>query len=94
MKGFKNKISRFGSLISLIALCAMITLFVINFPIFMSSDLGQIFAGIWSGFAIIMFVTHTVRLLSERRQSALIVSPGHKDARTRKNVPRVRAMRS
>lgn len=93
MKGFKNRTSKVGSLVSLIVLSAMIILFAAHFPVFMGSDVGRIFAGIWIGFSVIMFVSHTVRLLGERRQRVEKMYHGFKDVRTRKNVQQVRAMR-
>ena len=91
MIGFKNRTSKFGSLVSLLALSALLMLFAVNFPVFMGSATGQVFASIWAGVAVVMVVTHVVRLMAERQPQKLIMLPGKKDARTRKNIQKVRA---
>lgn len=93
MIGFKNRTSKFGSLVSLLALSVMLGLFAVNFPVFMKSVSGQVFAGMWAVFSVLMIVTHTVRLRSERQRAAVMMLPGKKDARTQKNIRRVQAMR-
>ncbi len=95
MKRFKEKTSKFGSLISLIVLSAMIAVFAANLPVFLQSTIGQVFAGFWTIFALVMFASHSVRLSSERQQRAAIIPllPGSKDARTRKSIRRMRALR-
>ncbi|WP_371361476.1 hypothetical protein SRRS_28730 [Sporomusa rhizae] len=95
MKRFKDKTSKFGSLISLIALSAMIAVFAANLPFFLQSTIGQVFAGFWMIFALVMFAAHTVRLSGERQRRAAIIPllAGPKDARTRKSIHRMRAMR-
>ncbi|WP_425057729.1 hypothetical protein SCACP_22670 [Sporomusa carbonis] len=95
MKRFKDKTGKFGSLVSLIALCAMLMLFAANLPVFISSAVGQTFAGVWAAFALVMFAAHVTCLSAERRQRTDITPrlAGPKDARTRKNVRIVRAVR-
>ncbi|HWR43811.1 hypothetical protein [Sporomusa sp.] len=95
MKGFKAKTGKFGSLVSLIALSAMVVLFAANLPVFLDSTSGQIFAGLWGAFALVMCAAHIVRLSAqrERRVATLPLMTGLKDARTRKNLRMVRAMR-
>lgn len=95
MKGFKQKTGKFGSLVSLLALSAMWVLFAVNLPVFWNSTSGQIFAGFWAVFSLVMFAAHCVRL-AERQERHLPMAPlmaGPKDARTRKNNRMVRAMR-
>jgi hypothetical protein len=93
MRGFKNRTSKFGSLVSLLALSAMLVIFAGNFPVFMESVSGQVFAGMWASFSVLMIVTHAIRLTTERQRAAVILLPGKKDARTHKNIRRVQAMR-
>ncbi|WP_371381570.1 hypothetical protein [Sporomusa aerivorans] len=88
MKRFKAKNTRFGSLISLIALSAMAIVFSVNWPVFMESETGRIFAGFWGGFALVILTAHTVRLMADRqRQPAM---PPLLAGRTRKKIQRVR----
>lgn len=94
MKRFKDKTGKFGSLVSLIALSAMLMLFAVNLPVFLTSGTGQIFAGVWAAFALIMFSAHLVRLAAHHEQAMALrplLAPGPKDARTRKKI-RMRAM--
>ncbi len=95
MKRFKDKTSKFGSLICLIALSAMLMLFFAQLPVFLESTTGQLFAGFWGLFALIMFVAHVLRLAAERQRHAVVMPlmARTKDARTRKGFRRVRAMR-
>lgn len=95
MKGFKAKTSKFGSLLSLIILSAMLMVFVSQIPLFMESSTGRIFAGFWALFAVTMFAAHILRLTGQR-QRYLAMMPqagGAKDARTRKSLRRMRALR-
>jgi hypothetical protein len=64
---FKERISKFGSLISLIALTAMLALYSLSLPEFLASPLGRAFAAVWAALAIIIFLAHA-RRLSGRRQ--------------------------
>lgn len=95
MKKFKDRTSKFGSLICLIAISAMLSLFSVQLPVFMESTTGQSFAVFWALFAFTMFVAHSVRLGGGRQQhkSMRILIAGQKDARTRKEFRKVRAMR-
>ena len=58
---FKAKISRFGSLISLIILSALLALFSLVLPEFILSTTGRIFAILWALIAIIIFIAHVNR---------------------------------
>lgn len=93
MARFKNRTSKFGSFLSLSMLSAMLIFFFANIPLFSGAVGGVGFAGIWLAVATIVFMSHTVRIMTERRQSLLLMASGHKDARTRKHAPRVRALR-
>lgn len=93
MARFKNRTSKFGSYLSLVMLSAMLSFFAANIPLFSDAAGGLGFAGIWFAVATIVFMSHTVRIIPERRQSLLLMTTGHRDARTRKHAPRVRAVR-
>ncbi|SDE16698.1 hypothetical protein [Sporomusa acidovorans] len=93
MKGFRHKMGKFGSLVSLMLLCTMLILFAVNLPVFMGSTAGRIFAGAWAAFALVIFVSHSASLLAgQRRQNVLMPLLGKKDARTRKNNRRMRVV--
>ncbi len=64
---FKDRISRFGSLISLIAVTAMLAVYSLSLPEFLVSPLGRAFAVVWAAMAIIIFLTHARRLSGQRR---------------------------
>ncbi|MDF2569429.1 MAG: hypothetical protein K0R55_1033 [Sporomusa sp.] len=97
MKRFGDKTGKFGSLVSLIALSALLMLFAVNFPAFMASTAGQIFAGLWAVFALVMFSAHIVRLSVKRKHHVenlpFMAVAGKKDIRTQKKNRMVRAMR-
>ena len=65
---FKQKISRFGSLISLIAVTAMLALFSLALPEFLLSVTGRVFTVAWAVMAIIVFVAQVRRLNGEKRR--------------------------
>lgn len=95
MKRLKAKTSKFGSSVCLIALSAMLMLFATQLPVFIESTTGQFFAGFWALFALTMFAAHVVRLAGERQRHMAVMplAAGPKDARTRKNTSKMRAMR-
>jgi hypothetical protein len=94
MRRFKTNNGRFGALVGLIALSAMIIVFAINLPVFSASSTGQIFAVVWSMFALAMFMAQAVRLVPDRHRQPVIRPSfaGVKDARTRKNIRSLRTM--
>ncbi|QDR81048.1 hypothetical protein [Sporomusa termitida] len=96
MKGFKRKNGKFASLVSLIALTAMLMLFAVNLPVFLGSTAGKVFIAFWGGFALVMGAAHVVRLAAprERRLAIVPLTPGLKDARTRKKQRSVRGLQS
>lgn len=94
MRYFANKTSRLGSQICLAALCMMSIFFALAFPGFTGSLNGQIFAGIWFIAASLLFAAHQQRLAEEQPQPVIRLTPGKKDARTRKSNRRVRVVNS
>jgi glycerol-3-phosphate acyltransferase PlsY len=90
---FKNKISKFGSLISLIALTGMLTLFSLAIPEFLISATGRIFAIVWAVTAIVIFIAHANNIKPQRRRYLMSPIAGKKDARTCKNVRQERIIR-
>lgn len=94
---FGEKISKFGSLISLVALTGMLSLFSLFLPQFWASPAGRIFTMAWALTAIVIFMAHARRVADEqygRHISGIRLIPaGKKDVRTRKTVRSFRIMR-
>lgn len=90
---FKSKISRFGSLLSLVTLTAMLMLFALALPEFLTSAAGRIFAGVWALVSIIVCAAHSTRLSGERRQHFSLPGFEGKKVRERKGNRMVRALR-
>jgi hypothetical protein len=65
---FKARVSKFGALISLIAVTAMLALFSLALPEFLISTAGRVFTGVWALTAILIFVAHARRIAGERRR--------------------------
>jgi hypothetical protein len=93
MARFRNRTSKFGSWFSLGILIAMLSFFVANIPLFSGAIGGLGFAGAWLAVAIIVFMSHIIRVMPERRQTLILMAPGRKDARTPKHALRIRALR-
>ena len=93
MQRFKNRTSKFGSFFSLCTLITMLAFFAANVTLFSESVGGLGFAGIWLVVAIIMVISHIIRLMPPQRQPAITMASGHKDARTRNKSSKVRAVR-
>ncbi|SDF58536.1 hypothetical protein [Sporolituus thermophilus] len=93
MRVFKEKTSRFGSLISLIALSALLILFSAALPEFLASAAGRLFAAAWALTAIIIFVAHARRIAPQRQPYVAYLATGRKDVRTRRQERFARAMR-
>jgi hypothetical protein len=90
---FKQKVSKFGSLISLLVLAAMLTLFSLFIPELITSVAGRIFVVLWAIMSIIAFVAHATSIRLEReypKYSQLIMK---KEGRTRKKARPERLMR-
>ena len=94
-KLFRERISKFGSLISLIMLIVMLTLFSMSLPEFLVSNGGRVFAVIWALTAILIFIAHAKRMSVTRRHymPAVMSMSGKKDARFRKPIRSGRVMR-
>jgi hypothetical protein len=90
---FKTKISRFGSLLSLVTLTAMLMLFALALPEFLTSTAGRIFAGIWALVSIAVCLAHSTRLSGERRQKLYFPAFNEKKYRDRNDNRMVRTMR-
>lgn len=88
---FKDKVSNFGSFISLIAITAMLTIFSLVLPDFIVRPAGQVFAVVWAVTAILVFVAHGTRL-GGRRQYRLMQLAGKKDVRASVKPARTRRM--
>jgi len=65
---FKEKVTKFGSLISLIAVTAMLALFFLAMPDALMSVWGRAFTVVWALTAILVFVAHARRLSGESRR--------------------------
>ncbi len=65
---FKERISKFGSLISLVAVTAMLALYSLSLPEFLASPLGRAFAAAWAALAIVIFFAHARRLSGQRHR--------------------------
>ncbi|HAK73949.1 MAG TPA: hypothetical protein DCP36_10850 [Sporomusaceae bacterium] len=90
---FKTKISRFGSLLSLVTLTAMLMLFALALPEFLTSAAGRIFAGIWALLSIIVCLAHSTRLSGERRQRFYFPGFDERKSRDGKRNRMARAIR-
>jgi hypothetical protein len=77
---FKERISRFGSLISLIAVTALLVIYSLSLPEFLASLPGRVFAVAWAVMAIVIFVAHARRLSGQRRRPPAMA----RTARTRR----------
>lgn len=92
---FKEKTSKFGSLLSLTAMTAMFVVFWLAVPEFITSPVGRVFAVVWAIIAIVVFIAHAKRMTIERKKYAMPrLNSVKKEMRTRKGVRNVnRAMR-
>ncbi len=59
---YKERISRFTSLVSVIMLTMMLAVFCMFIPDFFVSFYGRVFAFIWAAIAIAAFIAHTRQL--------------------------------
>ena len=84
---FKEKVSKFGSLISLVAVTAMLALFFLALPEALVSVWGRVFAAVWALSAILVFTAHARRLSAEGHHY-----PHHiaavRDSRAKKQIER------
>jgi hypothetical protein len=65
---FRERISSFGSLLSLIAVTAMLAVYALSLPEILVSPLGRAFAAAWAAAAIVIFIAHAHRLSGQRRR--------------------------
>ncbi|MBP2642798.1 MAG: hypothetical protein H6Q67_685 [Firmicutes bacterium] len=68
---FRERMGRFGSIVSLIAVTGMLAFFSLMLPEFLSSTVGRIFVTVWAAVAIIVFVAHARRVVGEKRKLPL-----------------------
>ncbi|MEG6584602.1 hypothetical protein [Dendrosporobacter sp. 1207_IL3150] len=85
---FKDKVSKFGSLISLVAITAMLVLFSLALPEFIISTSGRVFMVVWAVTAIIAFIAHVTRINNHRPRYQLSRFSVKKDARTNSKLAR------
>lgn len=86
---FKQKISKFGSLISLVGVTAMIAMFSLALPGFLASTNGRLFAVAWAVIAIVVFIAHINRVSTGERRNLVPYLSGHKkDMRTERHERR------
>ncbi|GBG57191.1 hypothetical protein SPFL3102_00111 [Sporomusaceae bacterium FL31] len=81
---FKEKVSKFGSLISLIAITTMLVVFSLVLPEFIGSAAGRIFIVVWALTAIIAFIAHVTRMNRQRPRYNIPRFAVKKDVRTNK----------
>lgn len=75
---FKQKISKFGSMISLIGVTAMLALFSLALPGFLVSTSGRLFAMTWAVMAIVVFIAHMNRVSTGTQRNTAPYLAGHK----------------
>jgi hypothetical protein len=68
---FKERVSSFGSLVSLIAVTAMLAVFSLSVPEFLVSASGRLFAAAWVLLALVIFLAHARRLAAQPRRARL-----------------------
>jgi membrane protein implicated in regulation of membrane protease activity len=91
---FKERVSKFGSLISLLALITMLTLFSLFMPELIASVAGRVFVVFWAMIAIIAFIAHARTIKSVGRHPYhRLQAMTKKEERTRKRIRPERLMR-
>lgn len=84
---FREKTSKFGSLLSLTAMTAMFVVFWLAVPEFITSSTGRIFAVVWAVIAIVVFIAHAKRITNERKRYTIPhLESVKKNMRTQKSV--------
>jgi len=73
---FKERISGFGSLLSLTAATAMLAVFALSLPEILVSLLGRAFAAAWAAMAVVVVIAHARRLSGRRRLPTAYRSAG------------------
>lgn len=75
---FKQRMSKLGSLVSLVGVAAMIALFSLALPGFLASASGRLFAIAWAVIAIVVFIAHINRVSNAQRRNLVPYLAGHK----------------
>lgn len=91
---FKTRISKFGSLLSMTAIVAMLMVFSLVLPEFIASTAGRIFSGLWAVTVLVVFVAHMTRLGDNRKKGYLPGRPPavKKDVRVSAKLTRTQRM--
>lgn len=91
---WKAKVTKFGSLISLLAIAAMLVIFALALPEFFATTNGRIFAGVWAVLAIASCWAHATRLSEQRRNNYISrLFAGSTKEKPRKSQRQERLMR-
>lgn len=90
---FKEKISKFGSLISIVALMMMLTLFSLFIPEMITSVAGRVFVILWAVIAIVAFIAHARTIKAVKRRPSQLQIMLKKEEHTRKRIRPERLMR-
>jgi outer membrane biosynthesis protein TonB len=91
---FKERVSSFGSLISLIAVTAMLAVFSLSLPEFLASAAGRLFAAAWAILALVIFLAHARRLAAQPRRVRLPgLAAGRGPRPQKEKQPAVRLLR-
>lgn len=89
----KKNISKFGSLISILALITMLTLFSLFIPEMIASVAGRVFVVLWAVIAIGAFIAHVRTIKSVERRPSQLKAMLRKEEHTRKRIRPERFMR-
>ncbi len=89
---FKERVSKFGSMISLIAITAMLIIFSLVLPEFIGSTAGRGFIVVWAVTAIVAFIAHVTRFSQQRPRYHIPRFAVKKDVRTNNKVARTQRM--
>lgn len=73
---FKEKVTKFVSLLSMITLLALGGLFALALPQFMISTAGRVFAAVWAVVAIFIFTAHARRVAVKKPLHRPLPAPG------------------
>ncbi|HMM21857.1 MAG TPA: hypothetical protein PKA10_14155 [Selenomonadales bacterium] len=90
---FKQRMTRMGSLISLITVTALLALFSLALPEFLASFYGRVFAVVWASMAILTFIAHARRMSEGHRRYIPYFSSRIVDDRTAKKREERRAVK-
>ncbi|MDT8900585.1 hypothetical protein [Anaeroselena agilis] len=85
---FKERSSRFGSLVSLIAVTAMLAVFFLSLPVFLVSFPGRTFVAAWSVVAIVILIAHARNVAGLRHRRPITYSSSGRPQSPQKTVQR------